>query len=121
MRSVKIGFPGLGARLKYARSSANYSQEGIAELLGVSRVTVHRWEHDQRTVSKDHLAHMSERYGKPIRWFLAFEEGDVDPLDGRYDTARRIYRRISEMPERYRAMVERVVDEMVVGLNGTEE
>jgi transcriptional regulator with XRE-family HTH domain len=90
-------------------------------LLGVSRVTVHRWEHDQRTVSKDHLAHMSEQYGKSMRWFLTFEEGDVDPLDRRYDTARRIYHRISEMPERYRAMVERVVDEMVVGLDGTEK
>lgn len=121
MRGVKIGFPGLGSRLKHARTAANFSQEAVAELLGVSRVTVYRWERDQRTIAKDHLARLGEQYGRPMRWFLTFEEGDIDPMDVRYDTARRIYRRISEMPERYRALVERVVDEMVVGLDTTEE
>ena len=121
MQSVKIGFPGLGARLKYARSECGVSQEAVAELLDVSWITVHRWERKQRTISKDHLTRLSEYYGKSIRWFLTLEEGDLEQDDGASSTARRVYRRIAEIPEQYQTIVERVVDEMVSGLNGTKE
>jgi len=53
----------------------------VAEKIGVSWMTVHRWEHEQRTISEDKLERISKLYGKSIRWFLTIEEGDLDPPD----------------------------------------
>ena len=89
-------------------------------MVGVSWMTIHRWEHDLRTISEIKLARLSEIYGRPVRWFLTVEEGDLDPPDSRSETARRIYRRIAEAPEKYRVVVERVVDDMLQGLDATE-
>ncbi len=46
---------------------------------------------------------------------------DPRPIVQRLDAARRIYRRVARAPLRYHAMVERVVDELLEGLESTEE
>ena len=117
---MQIGLPGLGPRLKRARNGAGLTQEAAAELVGVSRMTIHRWEHDLRTISEDRLTSLSEIYGRPVRWFLTVEEGDLDPPNGRSEWARRIYRRIAEAPEKYRILVEQVVNDMLQGLEAME-
>ena len=81
MKPKRIGLPGLGARLKDARHGVHMAQEAVAEKIGVSWMTVHRWEHEQRTISEDKLERISKLYGKSIRWFLTIEEGDLDPPD----------------------------------------
>ena len=117
---MRIGFPGLGDRLRSARDEVRLSQEAVAEMVGVSWMTVHRWEHGQRTISDEKLARLSEIYGKDVRWFLTLEEGDLELPNGRYEAARRVYRRIAEAPIKYHAIVERVVEDLLQGLKATE-
>ena len=112
--------PGLGARLKDARNGVGMTQEAVAETIGVSWMTVHRWEHEQRTISEDKLERLSHLYGKPILWFLTVDEGDLDPPDVRSDAARRIYHRVAGAPLKYHSMLERVLDELLEGLESTE-
>ena len=88
MKPKRIGLPRLGARLKNARHGVRITQEAVAETIGVSWMTVHRWEHEQRTISEDKLERISKLYGKSVRWFLTIEEGDLDPPDVRSEAAR---------------------------------
>lgn len=120
MRPKKIGLPGLGARLKDARHGVGMTQEAVAENIGVSWMTVHRWEHEQRTISEDKLERISKLYGKPMRWFLTIEEGDLDPPEERSEAARRIYHRVANAPLKYHSMLERVVDDLLEGLEPSE-
>ena len=47
---MRISIPGLGGRLRRARNGTGLSQEAVAESIGVSWMTVHRWERSQRAV-----------------------------------------------------------------------
>ena len=98
MKPKRIGLPGFGARLKDARHGVSMTQEAVAETIDVSWMTVHRWEHEQRTISDDKLEQISKLYGKSVRWFLTIDEGDLDPPDVRSEVARRIYRRVAGAP-----------------------
>ncbi len=120
MKPKKIGLPGLGARLKDARNRVGMTQEAVAETIGVSWMTVHRWEHEQRTISEDKLERLSQLYGESMRWFLTLDECDLDPPDVRSDAARRIYHRVAGAPLKYHSMLERVVDELLEGLESAE-
>lgn len=120
MKPKRIGLPGLGARLKDARHGVHMTQEAVAEKIGVSWMTVHRWEHEQRTISEDKLERISKLYGKSIRWFLTIEEGDLDPPDMRSEAARRIYHWVANAPTKYHSMLERVMVELLEGLESSE-
>ena len=75
---MKISIPGLGNRLRRARNGTGLSQEAVAELIGVSWMTIHRWERSQRAVPDHLLNKLCGLYDKPIRWFLTLEEGDLE-------------------------------------------
>ena len=120
MKPKRIGLPGLGARLKDARHGVHMTQEAVAEKIGVSWMTVHRWEHEQRTISEDKLERISKLYSKSIRWFLTIEEGDLDPPDMRSEAARRIYHWVANAPTKYHSMLERVMVELLEGLESSE-
>ncbi len=144
---MRISLPGLGSRLRRARNQSGLSQEAVAERVGVSWMTVLRWEHSQRAVSDDILLRLSELYDKPLRWFLTLEEGDLEEGDVRYgqterqygrvaersakyrasgeegspddtrsEVAERVFRRISEAPADYLPLIERVVEDILDGL-----
>ena len=125
---MKISIPGLGGRLQRARKSTGLSQEAVADRIGVSWMTVHRWERSQRGVSDTHLDLLCELYGKPLRWFLTLEDGDLDQdsepsndapkKPGRASSAAvdRIRRKITEAPADQRPMVEMVVEDILDGL-----
>ena len=89
-------------------------------MVGVSWMTVHRWEHDVRTISNENLARLGEIYERSVRWFLTLEEGDLEATNGRYAIPRRLYRRIAEAPEKYQAMIERVVTDILEGVEGPD-
>ena len=117
---MRIGFPGLGSRLRQARGAIGLTQEAVAESIGMSWMTVHRWEHDQRTISENNLKRLSQLYGKTPRWFLTLDEAGLDPPSARNDVAWRIFQRVADAPEKYHAMLERVVDDIVEGLEAGE-
>lgn len=53
--------------LKAFRQREGLSQEAFAELIGVDRVTVARWETGQREIGKEHLPVVSAKTGIPRR------------------------------------------------------
>ena len=125
---MKYSIPGLGGRLRRARNATGLSQEKVADQIGVSWMTVHRWERSQRSISEEHLGRVSQLYDKPIVWFLTLEDGDLDQDSGQpaiapgtpnragSDAAERVYRKISEAPAEHRPMIEKVVEDMLDGL-----
>jgi len=125
---MKICIPGLGARLRRARSGTGLSQEAVADRIGVSWMTVHRWERSQRGIPDHLLDRLCELYNRPLRWFLTLEEGDlgqenessgsVSAQPGGSVAAERIRRKIAKAPASQRAMIEKVVEDMVDGLKG---
>ena len=135
---MRISIPGLGGRLRRARNATGLSQEAVAERIGVSWMTVHRWERSQRAVPDHLLDKVCELYDKPIRWFLTLEEGDLEqefgtsaegpgrvsettPAYGRSptDAAGRVYRKIADAPANYAPMIEKVVEDILDGLKKT--
>lgn len=53
MKSTPYTLPAdFGRRLSKAREHAGYTQAGLAELAGVHRTTINRWEMGHRTPSK---------------------------------------------------------------------
>ena len=48
----KINFDGMGDRLKDARNAKKMTQETLANMIGVSWMTIFRWEHGQRSVPR---------------------------------------------------------------------
>ena len=123
MVDMKYSIPGLGGRLRRARNATGLTQEGVATELGISWMTVHRWERSQRAVPDHLLDKVCERYDKPIRWFLTLEDGDlgqessVSPKPIGSPGAERIGRKIAEAPAKQQAMIEKVVEDLLDGLS----
>ena len=132
---MRISIPGLGGRLRRARNGTGLSQEKVAERIGVSWMTVHRWERAQRAVPDHLLDRLCELYDKPIRWFLTLEEGDLEQDMGTSsraseapasygssaDAAGRVYRKIADAPSDYLPLIEKVVEDILDGLKASRK
>ena len=138
---MRISIPGLGSRLRRARNGTGLSQEAVAERIGVSWMTVHRWERSQRAVPDYLLDKLCELYDKPIRWFLTLEEGDLERETGLADgssrgdegsaeynrkagidkdSTKRVYRKIADAPSHYIPLIEKVVEDILDGLKANK-
>ena len=116
---MKISIPGLGGRLQRARKDARISQTGVAEMIGVSWMTVHRWERSQRMILDATLDRLCEIYNRPLRWFLTLEEGDLEPVTGPSAgprAPRQISQKIAAASVQDLPMIENVVDDLLAGL-----
>ena len=56
----KLSWPGLGPQIRVLRHSIGWSQEALAKDLGVSWMTVHRWERSMRAVRFGHFERICE-------------------------------------------------------------
>ena len=122
---MKISIPGLGGRLQRARKGTGLSQEKVATQLGISWMTVHRWERSQRMISEEHLNRLCDLYDRPLRWFLTLEDGDLADETGTAGgpsrkplsaAAERLSRKIADAPESHRRMIEKVVEDLLGGM-----
>ncbi len=64
---------GLGARLRLARERAGFSQQEIADALGIARELVSYWENERRRLGFTQLARLAEAYGVSTGSILAVE------------------------------------------------
>ena len=96
------------------------SRSNLAAMVGVSWMSVLRWEHDRRPVPTEKLTLVAELYGRPLRWFLTLDEVELATSTLVNDFARRIYDRVSRAPLSAQLAVERAVDDMFreLELNG---
>ena len=121
---MKISIYGLGGRLQRARKGTGLSQEAAAGKIGVSWMTVHRWERSQRSISEENLYRLCELYNKPLRWFLTLEDGDLEQepsekgsfIRASTTAADRLSRKISGAPAEIRPMIEKVAEELLDSL-----
>jgi len=120
---MKIGIHGLGGRLQRARKGTGLSQEAVGVKIGVSWMTVHRWERSQRSISDENLDRLCELYQRPLRWFLTLEAGDLNdevvaPEDASMMSAaaNRLSRKIADAPAGHRPMIEKVVEDLLDAL-----
>ena len=123
---MKYSIPGLGGRLRRARNGTGLSQEKVATQLGISWMTVHRWERSQRSISEENLDRLCELYDKPLRWFLTLEEGDLEQENEPSETqgfgsassaaAQRLSRKIAQAPASHLPMIEKIVEDLLDGL-----
>ena len=68
----------LGERIKACRQSAGPSQEKIAELVGVSRQAVTKWEVNQSAPNTENLFKLAEIFGVTVEMLLASEDEDKE-------------------------------------------
>lgn len=125
---MKISIPGLGGRLQRSRKGTGLSQDAVATKIGVSWMTVHRWERSQRGISEENLDRLCELYDKRLRWFLTLEEGDLEEdksskgsteSSGRStaaEVANSLSRKIADAPAANRPMIEKVVEDLLDGM-----
>ena len=59
----------LGQKLKAAREALTLTQVNVAEKIGVSHVSVHRWEIGDAYPSGRHLMQLTKLFGLPPTWY----------------------------------------------------
>ena len=72
----------LGKRIRQARMTAGFTQEHVAESVGVSRTAVTRWETGEIEPKLDHLAALAQLFGVTSDHLLGLEPGspELPPL-----------------------------------------
>ena len=66
----------IGSRIKEVRKLNRMTQEKLAELLGVSRVTISSWENDENAPTVDNIIYLSETFRVSTDYLL---KGVIDP------------------------------------------
>ena len=129
---MKISIPGLGGRLQRARKGTGLSQDAVAIKIGVSWMTVHRWERSQRGISEENLDRLCELYDKPLRWFLTLEEGDLEEdrlskgstksssLSTSAAAANSLSRKLADAHASHLPMIEKVVEDLLDGMKQSD-
>lgn len=56
-------------KITKARVRKHLSQRELAELVGVTHVTIYRWENGDRIPKSNHLADLANALGKSIEYF----------------------------------------------------
>ena len=75
----------VGQRIRQGRERAGWTQEKLAEAMGVSRQAVSKWEADRARPTAEKLARLSEALDLPPEAWDAPEEG---PAPGPAEHAR---------------------------------
>ncbi len=72
----------LGEKLAMYRKQNNYTQEQLAELLGVSRQAVSKWESDLAYPETDKLIKLSDMYGCSLDYLIKDKQEQAQPDNG---------------------------------------
>jgi transcriptional regulator with XRE-family HTH domain len=60
-------FMGIGTKLKKLRSKTKYSQQNIADLLGVDKNTYANWENELNDIKSEHIPKLAEIFDIEIQ------------------------------------------------------
>ena len=71
----------LGEKIKACRQAAGMSQEKVAELVGVSRQAVTKWEANQSAPNTENLFKLAEIFGTTVDFLLASREAENSPAE----------------------------------------
>ena len=79
----------MGARLRQAREYLGFSQEEVAETLGVPRASVSAMESGRRKVSSIEIRNLARLYRRPTEFFYDDESNEVITED---ETVKALFR-----------------------------
>ena len=71
----------LGEKIKACRQAAGMSQEKVAELVGVSRQAVTKWEANQSAPYTENLFKLAEIFGTTVDFLLTSREAENSPAE----------------------------------------
>lgn len=71
----------LGEKIKACRQAAGMSQEKVAELVGVSRQAVTKWEANQSAPNTENLFKLAEIFGTTVDFLLTSREAENSPAE----------------------------------------
>jgi transcriptional regulator with XRE-family HTH domain len=77
----------LGSRMQQARLDAGYTQEELAQKLGVTPITLSRWETGARYPSFEMLERFAEAVDKPLPFFFEREPRESEALQALFRMA----------------------------------
>jgi transcriptional regulator with XRE-family HTH domain len=95
----------LGARLRASREFLGFSQEEVAEHMGLSRPAISNIEAGKRKVSSEELKRFAELYRRPYEYLLGEAEEQVED-----ETTEALYRAARELSEGDKAQVLRFAE-----------
>lgn len=72
---------GLGERIKECRQNVGLSQEKVAEMVGVSRQAVTKWETNQSSPNTENLFKLSEIFGTTVDMLLDSNVSNKHPVE----------------------------------------
>lgn len=72
----------LGEKLAMYRKQNNYTQEQLAELLGVSRQAISKWESDAAYPETEKLIKLSDMYGCSLDYLIKDKQEEAQPANG---------------------------------------
>ncbi len=87
---------GMSERLQKLRKQESYSQEQLAEKLGVTRQAISKWESDQGNPDINNIIKLSEVYNVSTDYLLKGVEPIIEPIeiDSKKNIGDRIFRRM---------------------------
>jgi transcriptional regulator with XRE-family HTH domain len=97
--------PELGARLRAAREFLGFSQEEVAEHMGLSRPAISNIEAGKRKVSSEELKRFAELYRRPYEYLLGETEGLAED-----ETTEALFRAARDLSEGDKAQVLRFAE-----------
>lgn len=86
----------IGNRIAQLRKGKGFTQEYIAQQLGVSRQAVSKWEQDQASPDTKNLIALSELLGASIEYIATGKTENSNRPNQKLKTVREINRKISE-------------------------
>lgn len=69
----------MAERLQTLRKNANYSQEQVADLLGISRQAISKWESGQGKPEIDNIVKLTELYHVSADYIILGQESEATP------------------------------------------
>lgn len=89
MSAKEVASMALGDRIKECRQAAHLSQEKVAELVGVSRQAVTKWEANQSAPNTENLFKLAEVLGTTVDFLIRTDNGTAS-------VAEQVYRMFKE-------------------------
>lgn len=95
----------IGQRIAQLRKGQNLSQEGLGELMGVSRQAISKWEADAALPEVDKLIALSKQFQVTVGYLLGVEEEPASPgeAEGEDAAARVLERYLAALPKQHRS------------------
>lgn len=75
-------------RLKELRKQKGLTQQGLADEISVSKITVLRWENEERQIKPEKAQQLADYFGVSVGYLLNYTNSKKDPFDGYIPTPR---------------------------------